>query len=67
VTPDDVFWGGDIWHKAVDDKKKTDDLFEKIGSASLADDKKALYEKAKSFYGAFDFLDSCRLALAASS
>jgi hypothetical protein len=67
VTPEDVVWGGDIWHEMVDYKEKSDALFTKLSSATLTDDKKALLEKAKAFYAAFDFLDSYRLATAAGS
>jgi len=67
VTPEDVVWGGDIWHAMVDYKSKSDALFAKLSSATLADDKKAMLEKAKAFYAAFDFLDAYRLATAAGS
>jgi hypothetical protein len=67
VKPDDVVWGGPIWHLMVDYKKKSDDLFAKLGGMTLADDKKALFEKAKTFYANYDFLDSFRLATAAAS
>jgi hypothetical protein len=67
VKPDDVVWGGPIWHQMMDYKSKSDDLFAKLGNGSLPDDKKALLDKAKSLYNAFDFLDSYRLALAAAS
>jgi len=67
VKTDDVVWGGDIWHQMVDYKTKTDALFTKLGTATLSDDKKALLDKAKTFYADFDFLDSYRLALAASA
>jgi hypothetical protein len=67
VTTDDVVWGGDIWHQMMDYKSKSDDLFTKLGSATLSDDKKALLAKAKTLYADFDFLDAYRLALAASA
>ena len=67
VTPKDVIWGGDIWHQMVDYKEKSDNLFAKLGSATLTDDQKALFEEAKAFYAKYDFLDSYRLALAAAS
>ena len=67
VTPDDIVWGGPIWHLMVDYKKKSDDLFTKLGTMTLAADKKALADKAKAFYDAYDFLDSFRLATAAAS
>lgn len=67
VKPDDVVWGGPIWHQMLDYKTKSDALFAKLGASSLPDDKKAMLDKAKDFYDAFDFLDSYRLALAAAS
>jgi hypothetical protein len=67
VQIDDVVWGGDIYHQLVDYKNKTDALFAKLDGASLSGDKKALYAKAKTLYADFDFLDSYRLALAASA
>jgi hypothetical protein len=67
VTPDDVVWGGPIWHQMVDYKTKTDALLSKLGSATLSADKQALLDKAKTFYADFDFLDSYRLARAASA
>ncbi len=66
VTPDDVVWGGPIWHQMVDYRAKTDGLMDKMKTATLSADKQALADKAKSFYADFDFLDSYRLALAAS-
>jgi hypothetical protein len=67
VKPDDVVWGGPIWHQMMGYKTKSDELFAKLGASSLPDDKKAILDKAKGFYDAFDFLDSYRLALAAAS
>jgi hypothetical protein len=67
VTTDDVVWGGDIWHQMEGYKAKTEALFTKLGAATLTGEKKTDYDKAQAFYGDFDFLDSYRLALAASS
>jgi hypothetical protein len=66
VTPDDVVWGGPIWHAMVDYKTKTDDLMGKLKGMTLAADKQALADKAKTFYADDDYLDAYRLALAAS-
>ncbi len=66
VTADDFVWGGPIWKQMVDYRAKTDELMKTLGGATLADDKKALVEKAKAFYANFDYLNSYRLALAAS-
>lgn len=67
VKTDDVVWGGDIWHQMVEYRTKSDDLFAKLGAATLSADKKALFDKAKTLYAGFDFLDAYRLALAASA
>jgi hypothetical protein len=66
VTADDVVWGGPIWHQMVDYRNKTDELMGKLKGASLAADKQALLDKAKTLYANYDFLDAYRLALAAS-
>ncbi len=66
INPDDVVWGGPIWHQMVEYKAKTDDIMDKIKGKSLAADNQALAEKAKTLYAAYDYLDSYRLALAAS-
>lgn len=61
ATPEDVVWGGDIWHLMVDYKKKSDALLAKVDAAKLAADKQEIVRKAKAFYDAYDFLDSYRL------
>jgi hypothetical protein len=65
--PDDVVWGGPIWHQMVEYRTKTDGLLKKLDGAKLTPEKQALAAKAKTFYADFDFLDAYRLALAASS
>jgi hypothetical protein len=67
VTPDDIIWGGAIWHQMVDYKDKTDALMQKLDGMTLDTGKKALVDKAKSFYAARDYLDAWRLATAAAS
>jgi hypothetical protein len=67
ATADAFVWGGPIWMQMVDYRSKTDALMKKLEGATLADDKKALVEKAKTFYANFDFLDAYRLATAASN
>jgi hypothetical protein len=66
VTADDFVWGGPIWKQMVGYRAKTDALLKTLDGAAPAADKKALIDKAKTFYADFDFLDSYRLALAAS-
>jgi hypothetical protein len=67
ATADAFVWGGPIWMQMVDYRSKTDALMKKLEGATLAEDKKALVEKAKTFYANFDFLDAYRLATAASN
>jgi hypothetical protein len=67
VTPDDIIWGGAIWHQMVDYKEKTDALMQKLDGMTIDAGKKALVDKAKSFYAARDYLDAWRLATAAAS
>ena len=67
ATADAFVWGGPIWKQMVDYRTKTDALMKKLEGATLADDKKALAEKAKTFYANFDFLDAYRLATAATN
>ncbi|WP_454857916.1 ABC transporter substrate-binding protein [Rhizobium binxianense] len=67
ATPEDVVWGGDIWHLMVDYKKKSDALLAKVDAANLAADKQEVVKKAKAFYDAYDFLDSYRLLTSVES
>ncbi len=65
IKPDDIVWAARMYHELVSYKEKTDALFAEAKGKTLADEKKALLEKAKEFYGWYDFLDSYRLATAA--
>jgi hypothetical protein len=67
ATSDAFVWGGPIWKQMVDYRAKTDAMMKKLEGANLAEDKKAMVEKAKTFYANFDFLDAYRLATAASN
>ena len=67
ITPDDVVWGGPIWHQLVDYRAKTDRLLDQAKGTSPTGDKAAMLAKAKAFYDNYDFLDAYRLALAATS
>lgn len=67
ASADAFVWGGPIWMQMVDYRNKTDAVMKKLERATLADDKKALVEKAKSFYANFDFLDAYRLVTAAAN
>jgi hypothetical protein len=67
VTPEDVVWGGPIWHQMVDYKNKTDELMTKLDGMELDADQQALAAKAKAFYDARDYLDAYRLSLAAAT
>jgi hypothetical protein len=67
LTPDDIIWAAAIWKQMEDYRQKSEKLLAGLASAKLADDKKALYEQAKSYYDKFNYLDAFRLATAASS
>lgn len=67
LTPDDIIWGAAIWKQMEDYRAKSENLLGTLGSAHLSDEKKALYEQAKSYYDKFNYLDAFRLATAASS
>jgi hypothetical protein len=67
LTPDDIIWAAAIWKQMADYRQKSEKLLADLGKAKLADDKKALYEQAKSYYDKFNYLDAFRLATAASS
>jgi hypothetical protein len=65
ITPDGIAWAAPMYHELVAYKEKTDALLATAESATLSDEKKALIEKAKEFYGWYNFLDAFRLATAA--
>ena len=67
LTPDDIIWAAAIWKQMEDYRQKSEKLLADLGKVKLADDKKALYEQAKSYYDKFNYLDAFRLATAASS
>src|SRR5262249_46435637 len=67
LTPDDIIWAAAIWKQMEDYRGKSEKLIGDLGKATLSDDKKALYEQAKSYYDKFNYLDAFRLATAASS
>ena len=47
ITPDDVVWGGPIWHQLVDYRAKTDRLLDQAKGTSPTGDKAAMLAKAK--------------------
>ncbi len=67
VSPDQFVWGAAIWTQMNDYKSKTDALLASMNGKSLPADKQALVDKAKQYYGWFDYLDAFRLASAAAS
>lgn len=66
VTPEEVVWGAPIWHQMVTYRDKTNALLNGLAGKALSADKAKLVGQAKVFYQDFDYLDSYRLALAAS-
>jgi hypothetical protein len=67
ITPEELIWAAPMYHEMVDYKDKTDALFKAAEAKQLSGDKKALLDKARQFYGWYDYLDSFRLATAAVS
>lgn len=67
VTPDDIVWAAAIWNQMEDYRVKSEALLKTLETQTLADDKKADFEQARTFYEQFNFLDAYRLATAAAS
>ena len=67
ITPEELIWAAPMYYEMVDYKNKADDLFKTAEAQQLSGDKKALLDKARQFYGWYDYLDSFRLAKAAVS
>ena len=67
VTPDQFVWGAAIWQQAADYKARTDALMASAAGRTLPADKQALLEKARQYYGWYDYLDAFRFATAAAS
>jgi hypothetical protein len=63
---DDVIWACDVYHDLVELKARSDKLMAQVQGGSLSADKQALVDKAKQYYGWFDYLDSYRLLRAAA-
>ena len=55
-----------VYGDLLDYKAKTDELFKKLDGMDLSGDAKALRDKAKAQYDAFNFLDAHRFATAAA-
>lgn len=63
---DDVIWACQVWEDLVKYKEMSDELLSKADGTSLDASKKELLDKAKTLYGQYNFLDSYRLAKAAT-
>lgn len=64
-TVDDIIYAAAIYYELEKLKTETDALFARIQEGRLAEKSKeasSLYQRAKSFYDAYDYLDSKRLA-----
>lgn len=66
-NPDDLIWAGSVYHQLVDFKNKSARLFAQVAHKSLPSDKRQLVAKARVFYADFDYLDSYRFLLAATT
>jgi hypothetical protein len=58
---DDIIWASDVYHNLVALKQAADDALKGIEGKSLSAENQALIEKAKQFYGWYDYLDAYRL------
>lgn len=67
LTPDGIVWAAAIWKQMDDYRVKSEEMLATLAEADLSDEKKALYEEARSYYDKFNYLDAYRLATAASS
>lgn len=63
---DHLIWACDIYNDLAQLKDASDKLLEQVGRGQLPVDKQALVEKARQFYGWYDYLDSYRLLRAAT-
>jgi ABC-type nitrate/sulfonate/bicarbonate transport system substrate-binding protein len=58
---DDVIWASGVYHSLVELKQAADDLLKRADGSKLSAQNQALLEKAKQFYGWYDYLDAYRL------
>ena len=58
---DDLIWAADVYHDLVALKQAADDALKQIEGKSIPQEHQALVEKAKQFYGWYDYLDAYRL------
>jgi hypothetical protein len=58
---DDVIWAADVYHTLVALKQAADDALKQIEGKTLSTEHQALVDKAKQFYGWYDYLDAYRL------
>jgi len=66
VTPDEVVWGGAVWHQMVAYRDKTDAMLKGLEGKPADAAKQKLIERAKAFFAWRDYLDAYRLATAAA-
>jgi NMT1-like family len=58
---DDVIWAADIYHDLVALKQAADEALKQTEGKNLSTEHQALVDKAKQFYGWYDYLDAYRL------
>jgi ABC-type nitrate/sulfonate/bicarbonate transport system substrate-binding protein len=63
---DDLIWACDVYNDLIQLKDASDKLLQQAAGQKLAADKQALVNKARQFYGWYDYLDSYRLLRAAT-
>jgi len=62
TKPDEVIWAAPIYKELVAYKQKADSLFQSAEGKQLTADRQQLLQKARQYYGWYDFLDAYRLA-----
>lgn len=65
LTPDDVVWAAEIWKQMKDYRENSATLLGELEGAELSQEAKGYYERAKTYYDQFNYLDAYRLATAA--
>jgi ABC-type nitrate/sulfonate/bicarbonate transport system substrate-binding protein len=65
-NPDSLIWACDVYHDLVELKQASDGLMSDLSGKELSSDQQALVDKAKQYYGWYDYLDSYRLLRAAA-
>lgn len=66
ITPDQVMWAAPIYEELRGYQRKTDTILRSAQGKQLSGHQEEMVQKAKQYYGWYDFLDAYRFAKAAS-